>query len=111
MRTIEKTLEEFLYACDKLDDAASVKMHEVLNNNEESIKLNDLNGKYTGITITKPEDMRDMIAGSIIVLDGTEWMLRNDSWVSCFGGECTHDGMFVNILRNHDHVFLLHKGY
>lgn len=57
-------------------------MQKVLYLNTESIKLSDQNDKYTGITIKTPDDVRDMIAGSIIVIGGVEWMLRNDGWVS-----------------------------
>lgn len=40
------------------------------------------------------------------------WMLNHDKqWVSGYGGNRTHDEMFVSILRHLDHVFLLHKAY
>lgn len=117
MQTIEETLDKHMKAFDKLDDAdrafnaAKFKMREALHNNTEPFKLNDQNGKYTGITITTPDDIRDMVAGSVIVIGGIAWMLRNDGWVSGYGGDCTHDEMFVSILCHLDHVFLLHKGY
>ncbi len=117
MQTIEETLAKYSKEFNKLDDAdrafnaAKFKMREALHNNTEPIKLNDIDDKYTGITITTPEDVRDMIAGSIIVIGGVEWMLRNDGWVSGYGGDHTHEGMFVSILRHLDQVFLLHKGY
>lgn len=114
---IAETLVKHSEAYKKLEEAmdavtvAQLKMQKVLYLNTESIKLNDQSGKYTGITITTPEDVRDMVAGSIIVIGGVEWMLRNDGWVSGYGGDRTHDEMFVSILLHLDHVFLLHKGY
>ena len=117
MQTIEKTLAGYTRAYSELEEAlfavntAKVGLHKMLHSNEEPFKLNDQSGKYTGITIKTPDDVRDMIAGSIIVIGGVEWMLRNDGWVSGYGGERTHDEMFVSILLHLDHVFLLHKGY
>lgn len=114
---IAETLVKHSEAYKKLEEAmdavtvAQLNMQKVLYNNTESFKLLDMNDKYTGITIKTPEDVRDMIAGSIIVIGGVEWMLRNDGWVSGYGGERTHEEMFVNILLHLDHVFLLHKGY
>lgn len=52
--------------------------------------------------------------GTVIRLHGYTsdfWMLRNDGWVSSYGGDRTHDEMFVSMLRHRDHMFLLHKGY
>lgn len=117
MQTIEETLEGYTQAYSELEEAlfavnaARVGLHKVLHNNEETFKLNDQDGKYAGITIKTPEDVRDMIAGSIIIIGGVEWMLRNDSWVSGYGGKRTHEELFVSILLHPDHVFLLHKGY
>lgn len=117
MQTIEETLERYTEAYTELEEAlfavntANVGLHKVLHNNEEPFKLNDIDGKFTGTVITTPEDVRDMVAGSIIVIGGVEWMLRNDGWVSGYGGNRTHDEMFVSILLHLDHVFLLHKAY
>lgn len=117
MQTIEETLAKYAKGYDKLEEAtnkvitARVAMSKVLHDNKEPIKLNDIDGKFTGTVITTPEDVRDMISGSIIVIGGVEWMLRNDGWVSGYGGNRTHDEMFVSILRHLDHVFLLHKAY
>lgn len=117
MQTIEETLAKYTVEYDKLKVvtnavfAAQLGMRAVLYDNEESFKLYDFGGKYTGTVITTPDDVRDMIAGSVIVIAGVEWMLRNDGWVSGYGGDRTHDEMFVSMLRHRDHVFLLHKGY
>lgn len=114
---IAETLVRYSEAYEKLEEAmdavtvAQLKMQKVLYLNTEPIKLSDQNDKYSGITIKTPDDVRDMIAGSIIVIGGVEWMLRNDGWVSGYGGERTHDEMFVSILLQYNHVFLLHKGY
>lgn len=114
---IAETLVKHSEAYKKLEEAidavttAQLKMQKVLYLNTESIKLNDQNDKYSGITIKTPDDVRDMIAGSIIIIGGVEWMLRNDGWVSGYGGERTHEEMFVSILLHLNHVFLLHKGY
>lgn len=111
------TLEEYAKAYKELEqamdavEAAKLKMQKALYLNTKAIELNDINGKYTGITIKNPDDVRDMIAGSIVVIGGVEWMLRNDGWVSGYGGDRTHDEMFVSILLHYNHVFLLHKGY
>lgn len=117
MQTIEETLAGYTKAYSELEEAlfavnaAKVGLHKVLYNNEEPFKLNDIDGKYTGITIKTPDDVRDMISGSIVVIGGVEWMLRNDGWVSGYGGDRTHDEMFVSMLLHRDHVSLLHKGY
>ena len=117
MQTIEETLERYTEAYTELEEAlfavntARVGLQKVLHNNEEPFKLNDQSGKFTGTVITTPEDVRDMVSGSIIVIGGVEWMLRNDGWVSGYGGNRTHDEMFVGILLHLDHVFLLHKAY
>lgn len=111
------TLEEYAKAYKELEqamdavEAAKLKMQKALYLNTKAIELNDIDGKYTGITIKTPDDVRDMIAGSIVVIGGVEWMLRNNGWVSGYGGERTHDEMFVSMLLHRDHVSLLHKGY
>lgn len=117
MQTIEETLAKYTKEHDKLEAAtnavfaARLGMRAVLYDNEEPFKLNNFGGKYEGITIKTPDGLRDMVAGSIIVIAGVEWMLRNDGWVSGYGGDRTHDEMFVSMLRHRNHVFLLHKGY
>lgn len=117
MRTIKETLKEYSKAYKGLDEAldaveaAKLKMQKALYLNTEPIDLNDSDGEYTGITIKTPDDVRDMIAGSIVVTGGVEWMLRGDGWVSGYGGDRTHEQMFVNMLRHYADVFLLHKGY
>lgn len=117
MQTIEETLVKYTKEHDKLEEAtnkaiaARLEKQAILYDNEEPFKLNDQSGKYSGITIKTPDDVRDMIAGSIVVIGGVEWMLRNDGWVSGYGGDRTHDEMFVSMLLHRDHVFLLHKGY
>ncbi len=117
MQTIEETLAEYTKEYDKLEVvtnavfAAGLRMRAVLYDNEEPFKLNNFGGKYMGTMIKTPDDLRSMVAGSIIVIGGVEWMLRNDGWVSGYGGDRTHDEMFVSMLRHRDHVFLLHKGY
>lgn len=117
MQTIEETLAKYTKEYIKLEDATNtvfavkLGMRAVLYDNEEPFKLNNFGGKYTGTMIKTPDDLRGMTAGSIIVITGVEWMLRNDSWVSGYGGDRTHDEMFMSMLRHRDHVFLLHKGY
>lgn len=86
-------------------------MSKVLYLNTEPIKMIDLNDKSTGIIIRTPDDLRTMIIGSVVVISGAEWMLRGDGWVSGWGGDRTHEEMFVSMLRHRDHVSLLHKGY
>lgn len=117
MQTIEETLAKYTKEHIKLEDATNtvfavkLGMRAVLYDNEEPFKLNNFGGKYTGTMIKTPDDLRDMTAGSIIVIAGVKWMLRNDGWVSGYGEDRTHDEMFVSMLRHRDHVFLLHKGY
>ena len=117
MHTIEETLAKYTKEHEKLEEAtnavfaARLGMRAVLYDNEEPIKLYNFGGKYEGITIKTPDDVRDMTTGSIIVIGGVEWMLRNDGWVSGYGGDRTHDELFVSMLRHRNHVFLLHKGY
>nr|DAR03249.1 MAG TPA: hypothetical protein [Caudoviricetes sp.] len=117
MQTIEETLAKYSREYNKLEDAtnaitaARLRTRTILYDNEEPFKLNNFGGKYTGTTIKTPDDVRDMIAGSIIVISGVEWMLRNDGWVSGYGGDRTHEEMFVAMMRHRDHVFLLHEGY
>lgn len=117
MQTIGETLAKYTKEYDKLEAAtnavfaARLGMRAVLYDNEEPIKLYNFGGKYEGSTIKTPVDVRDMATGSIIVIAGAEWMLRNDGWVSGYGGDRTHDEMFVSMLRHRNHVFLLHKGY
>lgn len=117
MQTIEETLAKYTKEHEKIEVAtnavfaARLGMRAVLCGNEEPFKVHNMGGKYEGITIKTPDDLRNMVAGSIIVIAGVEWMLRNDGWVSGYGGDRTHDEMFVSMLRHRNHVFLLHKGY
>lgn len=73
---IEETLAKYAKTHDKLEEAANkviaarVAMSKMLHDNKEPFKLNDIDGKFTGIVITTPEDVRDMVAGSIIVIGG-----------------------------------------
>lgn len=75
---IEETLAKYSKEYDKLEEAtnkviaARVAVSKALHDNQEPFELNDIDGKFTGTVITTPEDVRDMVAGSIIVIGGVE---------------------------------------
>lgn len=85
-------------------------MEEVLYKNEEPLHLNDAAGHPVDISLQTPYNLQTMPVGSVVAVDGTEWMLLPDNWVSCYGVEFTNNQMFVNIMRHRDNVYLIHKG-
>ena len=81
-------------------------MEEVLYKNEEPFNLNDA----AGITLQTPHNLQTMPIGSVIAVDGTEWVRLPYNWVSCRGVEFTDNQMFVNIMRHRYNTQLIHEG-
>lgn len=104
----QKMIDEVLEECRK-------QLNEAYNN--DRIELGptevELINKYLG-TIAYPIEL--FKTGTLLNCGGWEaFCITKDElerrWVSGYGGERTHDEMFVSILLHRDHVFLLHKGY
>ena len=91
----------------KLEEQAN----KILFENKEPFELNDADGNFTGVTITVPDDLWVVTPGTVLAVNGTEWLRLNDNWVSCYGAEFTDNLMFVNIMRHRDTSHQIHKGY
>lgn len=113
MQTIDKysslyhEYEEAFQQCRTLE----LKMWSCLYDNEETFELTYLNGEPTGIKIKTPNDVADIIAGCVIAIDGAEWFRADGYWLSCYDTKKEDHEMFVRIMRNRDHVHLIHKSY
>lgn len=88
-----------------------LKMWRGLYDNEEPFGLSYLNGEPTGIKIKTPNDVADIITGCVIAIGGAEWFRADGYWLSCYGTKKDDYEMFVRIMRNRDHVHLIHKSY
>ena len=114
---IEETLAKWGKLSDEYEEAfqqyrtLEVKMWTVLYDNEEPFKLNDIDGNYTGITLKTPDDVADIMTGCVIAIGGAEWFRADGYWLSCYDTKKDDHEMFVRIMRNRDHVHLIHKSY
>ena len=114
---IEEMLTEYTKLATQLDELyhEQLKLKErarkLLWKNEETFKLNDIHGNYTGISFTTPDDVWDIPVGTIISVGAAEWMRVGDKWVSYLNDEKNDNEMFVCILRHREHVHLIHKAY
>lgn len=114
---IEEMLNEYTDLAIKLDELYREQMklkeraRKLLWKNEEKFKLNDIDGNYTGISFTTPDDVWDIHAGTIISVGAAEWMRVGDKWVSYSNDENNDNEMFVRILRHREHVYLIHASY
>lgn len=115
--SIEELLTKYTDLAHKREQAYEVfksfgtKIDNLVYDNEVPVELKDVDGNPTGFTITIPDDLWKASAGMVIVVCGTEWMRCEDKWISCYGGVRNDTKMFIHILRNRDHVHLIHKGY
>lgn len=85
--------------------------YKLLWMNTQPFNLNDIDGNYTGITLKTPDDVWRIPAGTVISVNGSEWVRVGDKWVSYMGDEDYDNEMFVRILRHRDQVHLIHKAY
>lgn len=114
---IEETLDKYSSLYEKCEEADKErqrlrnKMWDVLYDNEESFKLKDLDGNYTGISLKTLDDVSDIIPGTCILVDGVEWMRVGNVWVSYFNSKKNDAEMFVNILRHRERTYLIHRSY
>lgn len=114
---IEETLDKWGELHDKYEAAyqeyrtLEVDMWTVLYDNEEQFELSYLNGEPTGIKIKTPNDVADIITGCVIAIGGAEWFRADGYWLSCYDTKKEDHEMFVRIMRNRDHVYLIHKSY
>lgn len=88
-----------------------LKMWRGLYDNEEPFALSYLNGEPSGIMIKTPNDVADIITGCVIAIGGAEWFRADGYWLSCYGTKKDDREMFVRIMRNREHVHLIHKSY
>lgn len=114
---IEELLTKYTDLAHKREQAYEVfktfdiKIDNLVYDNEEPFELSYLNGEPTGIKIKTPDDVADIITGCVIAIGGAEWMRCGDKWISCYDAKKEDHEMFIHILRNSDHVHLIHKGY
>ena len=117
MRTIEEILEKYGDLHDKYEAAyqeyrtLETQMWAVLYNNEEPFELTYLDGQPTHIKIKTPDDVADIITWCVIAIGGAEWFRADGYWLSCYDTKKDDHEMFVRIMRNRDHVHLIHKAY
>lgn len=88
-----------------------LKMWRGLYDNEEPFELSYLNGEPTGIKITTPNDVADIITGCVIAIGGAEWFRADGYWLSYYDTKKDDHEMFVCIMHNREHVHLIHKSY
>lgn len=114
---IEETLAKYTEKHNKYEEAyhaymmLQAEMQSVLYDNEEPFELTYLNGEPTGIKIETPYDVAAIITGCVIAIGGAEWFRADGYWLSCYDTKKGDHEMFVRLIRNRDHVHLIHKAY
>lgn len=117
MQTIEETLAKHGELRDKYEEAfqqyrtLELKMWSCLYDNEEPFELTYLDGQPSHIKIKTPDDVADIITGCVIAIGGAEWFRADGYWLSCYDTKKGDHEMFVRIMRNREHVHLIHKAY
>lgn len=96
--------EKALQQCRTLD----LKMWRGLYDNEEPFELTYLDGH---IKIKTPDDVADIPTGCLLAIGGVEWFRASGYWLSSFDTKKDDHDMFVRIMRNREHVHLIHKSY
>ena len=99
----DEAYEEFM----SLDNEVNTIFYE----NETPIELFDIDGNPTGFSITTPNDLWNISAGTVIAVHGVEWLSCKNKWVNCYEHECDNNKMFIYIVRNRDYVHLIHRAY
>lgn len=113
---IEELLTKYTDLAHKRDEAYEVyrsfelQIYSLVYDNKVPIELKDNDGNPTGFTITTPDDLWKASPGMVIAVCGSEWMLCENKWVSCYGSAKNDTEMFIFILRNLDYTHLVHKG-
>lgn len=114
---IEEVLVKYTTLNTKRREAceASVKLEkeakQVLFKNKEPFELNDVEGNPTGITFKTPYNLQTLTLGTVLAINGTEWMKLPIGWVSCYGSEFTDEQMFVITMRHRFNTHLVYKPY
>ena len=105
--SLHREYEELFQQCRTLE----LKMWRGLYDNEEPFELTYLDGQPSHIKIKTPNDVADIITGCMIAIGGAEWFRVNGYWLSCYDTKKDDHEMFVRIMRNREHVHLIHKAY
>ena len=87
-----------------------LKADSVLFDNEEPFHISYFDGSPTGISIRTPDDVMLITIGGVVAVNGVEWFHVNNGWLSWHGTQKDDEEMFVRIMRNRNHVHLIHKG-
>lgn len=117
MQTIEETLDKYSSLHREYEEAfqqyrtLELKMWSGLYNNEEPFELTYLDGQPSHIKIKTPDDVANIITGCVIAIGGAEWFRADGYWLSCYDTKKDDHEMFVRIMRNREHVHLIHKSY
>lgn len=117
MQTIEETLDKYSSLHSEYEEAfqqyrtLELKMWSGLYDNEEPFELTYLDGQPSHIKIKTPDDVADIITGCVIAIGGAEWFRADGYWLSCYDTKKDDHEMFVRIMRNREHVHLIHKSY
>lgn len=117
MQTIEETLEKHSELYKKYETAfqeyreLELQSWIVLYDNEEPFELMYLDGQPSHIKIKTPDDVADIPTGCVIAIGGAEWFRASGYWLSCYDTKKDDHEMFVRIVRNREHVHLIHKSY
>lgn len=114
---IEETLDKYASMQHEYKEAfqqcrtLELKMWSVLYDNEEPFELTYHDGQPSHIKIKTPDDMTDIPTGCVIAIGGAEWFRADGYWLSCYDTKKDDHEMFVRIMRNREHVHLIHKSY
>lgn len=114
---IEETLEKHDELYKKYEEAyqayrsLELEAWSVLYNNEEPFDLLTISGNTTHIVIKTPDDVADIPTGCLLAIGGVEWFRASGYWLSGFDTKRDDYDMFVRIMRNREHVHLIHKSY
>lgn len=116
MQTLVETLNLYNNAFDALCEAQNLveqlerETSHILWSNTEPIRLHTNCG--TSRTITTPADLDQLPLGTVISVDGVEYMRTGYShgpWTNILGNKRSHNEMFRRMLDSADECEFIHK--
>ena len=117
MQTLVETLNLYNNACDALYEAQKLveqlerEARRILSSNTEPIRVGTGNGG--GCMFTTPADLEHLTIGTVISVDGVEYMRTGYShgpWTAYLGYEYSHHKMFRQMLEDAGKCEIIHEG-
>lgn len=117
MQTLVETLNYYnnafdaLYEAKQLVEQLETEISRILDNNTEAIMIPTCDGAER--EITTPDDLRYLHDGTVISIDGMEYMrtgYAHGPWTDFLGRKHSHDKMFRRMLDSVGECEIIHEG-